>query len=198
MPDPSNCKICRANPATLPEGEGRERYCEPCWNTRLKQLWQAEDKFRTQRVIRTTEAEKYFVFHEAVKQDDGLCAVVYCLHDAIADHLDVSAYLLEVLAWEEKVPIIYKEGVESEAEQLDVFLSYLEGDIVGSWRAASWTMEVTRTTGQSFWVDSRERDPDKEDEDDDVAPDGEEPDDEDRPPPDGPSRGPRGGGRGRR
>ncbi len=182
----SNCKICRTNPATLPEGEGRERYCEPCWTTRLKQLWQAEDKFRTQRVIRTSEAEKYFVFHEAVKQDDGLCAVVFCLHDAIADHLDVSAYLLEVLAWEEKVPIIYKEGVESEAEQLDLFLSYLEGDIVGSWRAASWTMEVTRTAGQSFWIDSRERDPDTDDPDDPEAAEGEDkpdaPPDTDLPP----------------
>jgi hypothetical protein len=182
----TNCKICRTNPATLPEGEGRERFCELCWNTRLKQLWQAEDKFRTQRVIRTSEAEKYFIFHEAVKQDDGLCAVVFCLHDSIADHVDVTAYLLDVIPWEEKVPIIYKEGVESEAEQLDVFLSFLEGDIVGSWRAGSWTMEITRCTGQSFWVDSRERDTERDLEA------GDEPEADEDPPPG------RGGSGGRR
>ncbi|HYC77873.1 MAG TPA: hypothetical protein VEI02_09625 [Planctomycetota bacterium] len=186
----AQCKICRESEAVLPEGEGRERYCESCWNNRLKQLWQAEDKFRTQRVIRTTEAEKYFVFHEAVKQDDGLAAIVFCLHDVLADHLDVTAYLLDVLPWDEKVPIIYKEGVDSEAEQLDVFLSYLEGDIIGSWRAASWTMEVTRCTGQSFWIDSRERDVDKAESDDDAADDD---DDDRRDPPEG-----RRGGGGRR
>jgi hypothetical protein len=173
------CKICGQEAATLPEGEGRERYCELCWNTRLKQLWQAEDKFRTQRVIRTAEAEKYFVFHEAVKQDDGLCAIIFCMHDALADHLDVTAYLLDVLPWEEKVPVIYKEGVESEAEQLDVFLSYLEGDIVGSWRASSWTMEVTRCTGQSFWIDSRERGAEEPFDDEDL----EEGKDDNEPPP---------------
>lgn len=183
----SNCKICGKDAATLPEGEGRERYCELCWNTRLKQLWQAEDKFRTQRVIRTAEAEKYFVFHEAVKADDGLCAIIFCMHDSLADHLDVTAYLLDVLPWEEKVPVIYKEGVESEAEQMDVFLSYLEGDIVGSWRATSWTMEVTKCTGQSFWIDSRERGPDDSFEDD-ADSDASDKEDPEPPPPPGPRR----------
>src|ERR1051325_8288017 len=100
----TTCKICKKAEATVPEGE--PRFCEVCWGSRLKQIYQAEDRFRAQRVLRTAEAEKFFIFHDSVKQDDGLCAVVFCLHDAIADHLDVSAYLLDVLPWSDPMPII--------------------------------------------------------------------------------------------
>ncbi len=155
------CKICRANEAVVPEGE-QSRYCQLCWESRLKQLYQAEDRFRAQRNIRTSEAEKYFVFHDTIKEEDGLCATVFCLHDSLADHLDVSAFLLPVLPWDEPLPIIYQDGVETEIDQLDVFLGFLEGDIIRSWRTRSWTAEITRCTGQPFWIDSREPDADPE------------------------------------
>ncbi len=152
-----SCKICRTQEAVVPEGE-QARYCAHCWESRLKQLYQAEDRFRAQRTIRTSEAEKYFVFHDAVKKDDGLCALVICLHDVLADHLDVNAYLFDVVNWDDPLPIIYQDGVETELDQLDVFLGFLEGDIISSWRTRSWSAEVTRCVGQSFWIDSREPD----------------------------------------
>lgn len=151
----ASCKNCRKSEATVPEGE--PRYCETCWEVRLKQLFQAEDRFRAQRVMRTSEAEKHFVFHDSVKTDDGLCAVVFCMHDSTADHLDISAYLLDVLPWSESVPIIYQEGVESEFDMLEVFLGFVEGDIIGSWRTRSWAAEITRCAGSPIWIESRER-----------------------------------------
>jgi len=134
------------------------RYCTTCWDQRLKQLYKLQDQFRSQRAMRTTEAEKYFAYHEAVKDEDGLCAVIFCMHDNIADHLDVSAYLLPVLPWDEKVAFIYPEGVEMEVELVDVFLSFVEGDLISGWRCRSWTMEITRCAPGAFWVDSADRD----------------------------------------
>lgn len=108
--------------------------------------------------MRTQEAEKYFAFHESVKEGDGLCAVIFCMHDNIGDHLDVSAYLLPVLPWDEKVAFIYPEGVEMEVELVDVFLSFVEGDLISGWRCGSWTIEITRCQPGAFWVDSTDRD----------------------------------------
>jgi hypothetical protein len=168
----SNCKICKTREATVPEGEERARYCEQCWDNRLRQLYQAADNFRAERVFRTAESEKYFIFHSAVKEEDGFCAVVFCLHDAIEDHLDVSAYILDVLKWEDTVPIIYEEGVESEVELLDVFLWFLEGDVIRSWRTHSWSAEVSHSSQRSFWIDSREQSTEGPGDDDDEPPRG--------------------------
>lgn len=157
-PEQNTCKICTRNPATVPESATVPRYCTTCWDQRLKQLYKLQDQFRSQRAMRTTEAEKYFAYHEAVKDEDGLCAVIFCMHDNIADHLDVSAYLLPVLPWDEKVAFIYPEGVEMEVELVDVFLSFVEGDLISGWRCRSWTMEITRCAPGAFWVDSADRD----------------------------------------
>ena len=143
IPSLNHCKICKSREATVPEGEERARYCEHCWDNRLRQLYQAADNFRAERVFRTADSEKYFIFHSSVKEEDGFCAIVFCLHDPHEDHLDVTAYLLEVLKWEDTVPIIYEEGVESEVELMDVFLWFLEGDVIRSWRSHSWSAEVS-------------------------------------------------------
>jgi hypothetical protein len=161
----NTCKICKTRMATVPEGEERARYCENCWDNRLRQLYQAADNFRAERVFRTADSEKYFIFHSSVKEEDGFCAVVFCLHDPYEDHLDVTAYLLDVLKWEDTVPIIYEEGVESEVELMDVFLWFLEGDVIRSWRAHSWSAEVSHCSQRAFWIDSRESESSDESED---------------------------------
>ena len=153
----NQCKICKSREATVPEGEERARYCEHCWDNRLRQLYQAADNFRAERVFRTADSEKYFIFHSSVKEEDGFCAIVFCLHDPHEDHLDVTAYLLDVLKWEDTVPIIYEEGVESEVELMDVFLWFLEGDVIRSWRSHSWSAEVSHCSERAFWIDSREQ-----------------------------------------
>ncbi len=147
------CKICNNNEATWPSGGDDKRYCSVCWNTRLKQLYREEDKFRSHRVIRTPEAEKLYVYHAEVTADEGCCAVVYALRDASRNHLEVAAFLLETVNWEEQVPFIYKVGVESEMKMMDIFLGFLEGDIVASWHPATWTAEITCCKGTSFWID---------------------------------------------
>jgi hypothetical protein len=98
-----------------------------------------------------------------VKEEDGFCAIVFCLHDPHEDHLDVTAYLLDVLKWEDTVPIIYEEGVEAEVELMDVFLWFLEGDVIRSWRTHSWSAEVSNCSQRSFWIDSREQSTESDD-----------------------------------
>jgi hypothetical protein len=151
------CRICHKNDASLPEGGGEPRYCSRCWDTRVRQLFHEEDRFHIQRLLRSSEAEKYLVYHDDHQEGAEAVGVVFAVLDRVPDHLEISAFLSDKLDWKARVPFIYEEGVECEVELMDVFLGLLENDLAQSWRCTSWTAEVTLCTGEPFWVDSRDR-----------------------------------------
>ncbi len=151
------CRICNKNEATLPEGGTEPRFCPKCWETRLRQLFHEEDRFHIQRVLRTGDGEKYFVYHDDHEGGESAVGVVFALLDRVPDHLEVAAFLSDKFDWKTTVPFIYEEGVEAEVEVMDVFLGILESDLTASWRCTSWSAEVTLCTGEPFWIDSRDR-----------------------------------------
>ena len=151
------CRICKENPASLPEGLAEPRFCPKCWDTRLRQVFLEEDRFCIQRVFRASDAEKYLVFHADHEGGTTAVAQIVAVHDRLADHLEVSAFLYDRMNWDASVPFIYEQGVECEVATMDIFLGVLEAELVPSWRCHSWTAEVTRCQGEPFWIDSRDR-----------------------------------------
>lgn len=165
----SLCKVCKKQDAVLPEGGGAPRFCTKCWDTRLRQLFQEEDRFRIQRIMRTAEAEKYFIYHDDFENGATAVAVAFALLDRAHDSLEVSAFLAGKFNWHESVPFIYEEGVECEVEMMDVLLGIIENELVAGWRPCRWTAEITVATDEIFWIDSRDREGDDKDEGDDKA-----------------------------
>ena len=160
------CTICKNATATLPEGIPVPRFCPTCWETRLRQVFLEEDRFHIQRVFRSADAEKYVVYHDEHESGGTPVGTVIAVHDTIEDHLEVSAFPYDRMKWTDSVPFIYAQGIECEIAMIDVFLGVLEAELVPSWRTASWAAEVSLCTGDPFWIDSREREPADEPEDD--------------------------------
>ena len=153
----SACRVCNENKASLPEGLTEPRFCPKCWDTRLRQVFKEEDRFCIQRVFRAPDAEKYLVYHAEHEAGGTAVGQIVAVHDRLADHLEISAFLYERMSWEASVPFIYEQGVECEVGMIDIFLGVLEAELVPSWRCQSWTAEVTLCRGEPFWIDSRDR-----------------------------------------
>ncbi|MSR75796.1 MAG: hypothetical protein EXS14_10050 [Planctomycetes bacterium] len=148
------CRVCKKTDATLPEGSKEPRFCSKCWNTRLRQLFQEEDRFRVQRVMRTSDAEKHLIYHDDHEGGATAVGLAFALLDRAHDQLEVSAFLSNRFDWHASVPFIYEEGVECEVEILDVFLGIMENDLVAGWRPCGWSAEITLCTDEIFWIDS--------------------------------------------
>ncbi len=153
----NHCRICNQLEATRPEGPAEPRFCQRCWDTRLRQMFMEEDRFHVQRVFRGAEAEKYLVYHQEHASGSDAVGQVVAVHDRLSDHLEVSSYLSDKMDWNTTVPFIYEQGVECEITMLDVFLVVLEADLIPSWRCHSWTAEVNLCTGDPFYIDSHDR-----------------------------------------
>jgi hypothetical protein len=151
------CRVCKEAAATLPEGAPERRFCPQCWDKRLVQLFQEEDRFRIQRVSRSQEAERYLLYHDEHEGGASAVGVIFALQVGRGRHLEVSAFLLDRITWTQSVPFIYEQGIEFEVELMDVFLGVLEADLIASWQVQSWTAEVTFCHGEPFWIDSRDR-----------------------------------------
>ncbi len=151
------CRVCKKAESTLPEGSKEPRFCSRCWTTRLRQLFQEEDRFRIQRVMRTSDAEKYHIFHDDFEGGATAVGLAFALLDRVHDQLEVSAFLSNRFEWHQSVPFIYEEGVECEVEVLDVFLGIIENDLVAGWRPCRWSAEITLCTDEIFWIDNSER-----------------------------------------
>lgn len=148
------CRVCKKEEASRPEGSKEPRFCAKCWNTRLRQLFQEEDRFRMQRVMRTAEAEKYLIYHEEFEGGGTAVGLAFAMLDQVHDTLEVSAFLSNRFKWHDSVPFIYEDGVECEVEVLDVFLGIIENELVASWRPCRWNAEITLCTDEIFWIDS--------------------------------------------
>ena len=150
------CTICKKNPATMPGDLEVKRYCTSCFRVRMRQLHAEENKFHLMRDARTSAAEKHFLYHDEVTTENGCCGTIHTILVGHTRHLDICCYLFDNLPWEERVAVLYEEGVESSWRYLDLLTGFIEMEVVAGWPCRSWSAELNLTHGQPLVIDSEE------------------------------------------
>ena len=150
------CVICKRNPAILPPDTLDKIYCAVCFRVRLRQLHAEENKFHLMRDIRTAAAEKLFLYHDDVASENGCCGVIHTTLASGVRHLDISCYLFDNLTWDDRVAVLYDEGVESAIRYLDLLTGFIEVEVVAGWPCKTWSAELNRIRGDPLYLDSIE------------------------------------------
>lgn len=152
------CVICKKNAAVMPADATEKIYCTACFRVRMRQLHDEENKFHLMREIRTSAAEKHFLYHDDVTTDNGCCGVIHTMLVPVTRHLDIACYLFDNLAWEDKVTVLYDEGVESNVRYVDILTGFVEIEVVAGWPCRTWSAEINLVRGDPLYFDSRETD----------------------------------------
>lgn len=150
------CVICKKNLATAPNNVPDKNYCAGCFRVRMRQLHTEENKFHLLREVRTAAAEKHFLYHDEVTEDNGCCGIIHTMLVPAKKHLDIGCYLFDNLPWEDKVTVLYDQGVESNIRYLDLLTGFIEIEVVAGWPCRSWSAEINLVKGDPLYLDSRD------------------------------------------
>src|SRR4029078_13294397 len=131
------CALCNAKDVSEPRGE--EKYCRDCWDKKIAVEEIVAREFALKRYIRAHSAEKYLVYHSALKRPCGQLIVVDDGYD-----LFLTIVLYPSFAWDEAA--YHLEGDPEGRTFAEILVHLLAAEVIAARRGRQLSLEIFRAS----------------------------------------------------